>query len=559
MWYYTQNGETHGPVTADDIRELIATKTLTKGEFVYHKEHIDWSPIKKHFEVEFYKLEGEQPNPWRPLCIALAIISAGIIGAIYKEHLRILLIISSALLIFIPICIAMASVRFMRLAKLLKAAGNIWQAFLCKIAGVIGYTIIFLAVFLPIISGALITGVKIYLKESVKTDQEVAEANKELLQQFDELEIPKKRREAKAFITDGDSWGSAIVKRLSKERKARNIEKIIVRNDKFSISAAAEIAQAANYANLPIYAEKECNAGCAYLLIAANNSYAEWDMNFRFKINDEDMQKPYSQDPAVIRARILAYDGSTPSRSTYTGSALGYTVKGLLSGVTLNGENIDLNTGLQKAIERRTNRLNLTDRDIINNYITASLSTKYEYKDARILGGAYNKLMSRDVEGFRQSLIPLSFIDIRGHYIPASNEDTLNYAFAVQAIAKELAKTEKWRACEQLVNQSARLDLAALHFEKQELLTKYFDATSQLLATKYGKKGPTHIMHSKTAEVIPELVEAFNYIGSLQFQGDDVLSQKSCLTALEIFDAMDQAPSKRHAALMYNRALAEGF
>ena len=44
-WYYTRNGTQAGPVSSDQLKELISDGTIKSDESVWHKGLDDWEPI----------------------------------------------------------------------------------------------------------------------------------------------------------------------------------------------------------------------------------------------------------------------------------------------------------------------------------------------------------------------------------------------------------------------------------------------------------------------------------------------------------------------------------
>ena len=46
QWFYTQGGQRRGPVTADELRELLATLTIDGETPVWRKGLADWQPLR---------------------------------------------------------------------------------------------------------------------------------------------------------------------------------------------------------------------------------------------------------------------------------------------------------------------------------------------------------------------------------------------------------------------------------------------------------------------------------------------------------------------------------
>lgn len=46
QWFYTQGGQRRGPVTADELRELLATLTIDGETPVWRKGMSDWQPLR---------------------------------------------------------------------------------------------------------------------------------------------------------------------------------------------------------------------------------------------------------------------------------------------------------------------------------------------------------------------------------------------------------------------------------------------------------------------------------------------------------------------------------
>ena len=62
QWFYAQGGQRKGPVSADELRELLATLTIDGETPVWSKGMVDWQPLR-NTEVGVHSRILHRPSP----------------------------------------------------------------------------------------------------------------------------------------------------------------------------------------------------------------------------------------------------------------------------------------------------------------------------------------------------------------------------------------------------------------------------------------------------------------------------------------------------------------
>lgn len=65
-WHYAQDGSTKGPVSEEEIKELIESGSLKKNDMVWNESMDDWAPLKESELKSFLPATPRTPPPLKP-------------------------------------------------------------------------------------------------------------------------------------------------------------------------------------------------------------------------------------------------------------------------------------------------------------------------------------------------------------------------------------------------------------------------------------------------------------------------------------------------------------